>query len=59
MNKVRGNDYSLDFSKLLRSTCDDDDDVEKITDSKAFFCSEVVAAAHKVLDILPTGVPAS
>lgn len=59
VNKVRGLDYSLDFSKLMRKTCDDDDDTDKISDSKAFFCSEVVAAAHKVLDILPSGVPAS
>ena len=53
MNKARGKDYNLSMSALLRKTNADEET------QKAFFCSELTAAAHKVLDVLPKAVPAS
>ena len=36
-----------------------DDETSNIPEQKTFFCSELTAAAHKVLDVLPKEVPAS
>ena len=57
VNSVRGKEYKLDLSTLMRQRSDDD--TENIPDQKTFFCSELVAAAHKVLDVLPKDVPAA
>lgn len=57
MNSVRGRDYNLDLVTLIQKG--HNNDTENIPDSKTYFCSELTAAAHKVLNILPKEVPAS
>ena len=58
VTKARGRDYNLDLSILMKKTCEDDD-TENIHENKTYFCSELVAACHKVLDVLPKDVPSS
>ena len=59
MSRARGCDYSLDLSILMKQKCDDtDDDINNIPAQKTYFCSELVAACHKVLGVLPAEVPA-
>ena len=58
VTKARGRDYNLNLKTLLKKTCEDDD-TENIPDKKTYFCSELVAACHKVLDVLPKEVPSS
>ena len=58
VTKARGRDYELDLGVLLRKTCDDDDE-DNIPDGKKYFCSQLVAACHKVLEVLPKNVPSS
>ena len=52
VQKIRGSSYDLSISKLLKSKEED----EQI---KTFFCSELVAACHKILGVLPQNVAAS
>lgn len=58
VTKARGREYNLDLSILMKKTCEDDD-VENIPEQKTYFCSELVAACHKVLGVLPQDVPSS
>ena len=58
VTKARGRDYSIDLALLMKKTCEDDD-TENIPEKKTYFCSELVAACHKVLDVLPKDVPSS
>lgn len=57
VTKARGRDYNLDLSTLMKSTCDDD--TATMPEKKTFFCSELVAACHKVLGVLPKEIPSS
>ena len=58
VTKARGMEYNLDIRTLMQSSCEEDD-TENIPDQKTFFCSELVAACHKVLGVLPKNVPSS
>ena len=58
VTKTRGRQYNLDLALLMKQTCEDDD-TENISEEKTYFCSELVAACHKVLDVLPKDVPSS
>ena len=58
VTKTRGRDYELNLSVLMnKSTAGDDP--ENIPDAKTYFCSEILAACHKLLGVLPMDVASS
>ena len=52
VSEIRGSSYDLSISKLIKSQ-------EENEQIKTFFCSEEVAACHKILGVLPQNVAAS
>ena len=44
--------YSLAATKLLRTKCNNDSDIN-IKEDKTYFCSELVASIYKNLGLLP------
>lgn len=55
-----GKKFSVNIKKLLKKKSENlDIDSGKCFENKTFFCSELVAAAYKVLGILPKEVAAS
>lgn len=53
IQKTRGLDYGLEVEKLIQKTCKDD--IENTGRAKAEFCSELVAACLRVIDVFPDG----
>ena len=51
VQQVRGNSYNLTLTKLFETT--NDEDVKNVKKTKAYFCSELIASCHKVLDVFP------
>ena len=51
VQSARGNGYDLTLRKLMQKT--DNATVTNVKKSQAYFCSELVAACHKVLGVFP------
>ena len=52
MASVRGKGYDLSLSKLMQKF-NPEEDLSSNKTSKTYFCSELVASAHKVLGVFP------
>ena len=52
VSSVRGKGYDLSLSKLMQKK-DTEEDLSSNKTSKTYFCSELVASAHKVLGVFP------